>query len=99
MNKKKRALIIGVALCILFVIILSALLFSIHTHSHNCSGEDCKICLQLEQYRQSIKSIVLDIVIALNLSTLLCLFYATIRKLALTIKRNTLVDLRVKLSN
>ena len=99
MNKKKRALIIGVALCILFVIILSALLFSVHTHSHNCGGEDCKICLQLEQYKQSIKSIVLDINTALNLSAMLCLLYAVIRKLALTIKHNTLVDLRVKLSN
>lgn len=84
---------------LLLVTVLLSYGMIIHSTHHDCSGVECKICLQLEQVRQSfskmkILSIVLFIMVLVRI---FLLSYINFDKVICI--KNTLILLKVELLN
>ena len=56
--KIKRKNIFLISLCILFLFVtFTSLFYVIEEANHNCSGEDCPICVNIHQTEQTLRNI------------------------------------------
>ena len=93
MTKKSR-LITGLLAAVLAAVMLSSAVYIAVEANHNCSGEDCAICHQLQVCENLLKSIGLAGAAAVR--------YAPCRVIpscAEVVRTFTLVSLKVKLSD
>ena len=98
MTKKSR-LITRLLAAVLAAVMLSSAVYIAVEANHNCSGEDCAICHQLQVCENLLKSIGLagfGIVAAAAGAYTLCRVISACTEL---IRAFTLVSLKVKLSN
>lgn len=95
-NKKRLALIVAAVFC--FAMLFSAL-FIIAESNHDCTGENCKICYQINVCEQTLKNLV-SVVLAIIISCLIKFLYAKLNGfILLRTYSHSLVTLKVKLSN
>ena len=98
MTNKKRAIVIFMAVTVVFVMFFSSFFVAKNT-KHNCVGEHCSICLQIENCKTALRELTFDfLTVCIEISAaILILFTAFISyKIYIHI---TLVSLKVKLSN
>ena len=96
MTKKSR-LITGLLAAVLAAVMLSSAVYIAVEANHNCSGEDCAICHQLQVCENLLKSIGLAAaVFAAAVRYALCRIIPSCAELVRTF---TLVSLKVKLSD
>lgn len=95
--KKNKA--IALALCALLCafMALSVLFFAVEAH-HDCSGESCHICRQIETCVLLMNSITLAAIIAPAFFCICCGIYCVFRCAPTGGEPNTLVSLKVKLT-
>ncbi len=98
MTRKNRIMAILLFSAVLFVIVFSAFFVAVQAE-HNCVGEDCLICAQIDICQNTVKLMGFSAVLVI---LLLCLNYAEALfsggKKA-SVNSDSLVDLKVKLSN
>ena len=98
MKKKKRVLAILLAGMVLFVMLYSALFIAAEA-DHDCVGENCPICHQLDSCRSTLKNFSLAICIAAFAAALTYALCKNISACTDDVQSRTLVSLKVKLSD
>ncbi len=96
---KKFRLITGLLAAVLAAVMLSSAVYIAVEANHNCSGEDCAICHQLQVCENLLKSIGLagsTAATAVAILYILCRIIPSCTEVARTF---TLVSLKVKLSD
>ena len=89
MERKKRNRIAALLLAVtILVIMLYSAFFVAAEADHDCVGEGCPICYQVDACQNTLKSLAFTYILCRCIS--LCTDYA---------QRDTLVSLKVKLSN
>lgn len=96
--KNNRYVALWLCIAVLFVMLFASF-YSAHEADHHCIGEGCEFCAQIENCRQLLETLFAGITVAalaLALSyTLDILFFCSAKCLS----QNSLVALKVKLSN
>ncbi len=95
-NKRVPALLIAAAVC--FVMLFSSVFIVVNT-GHDCTGESCPICCQINLFENTLKTLsntfpAIALALALTYSVLACLSVFTAAR-----QTESLVTLKVKLSN
>lgn len=98
MGKTKRILAMVMAVAI-FAVMLSAAFFLAEEADHDCIGDGCQICLQLNLCRGVLKSLSLALHAAVAALTVACILWGSICPRGESSDHVTLVTLKVKLSN
>ena len=98
MAKKKRLPVLLLAAAVCFVMLFSSVFIAVNT-DHDCMGEHCPICYQINFCENTLKTLshavpAITLAIALTDSFSTCLSAFTARK-----RTESLVTLKVKLSN
>ena len=96
--KNNRYIALWLCVTVLFVMLFASS-YSAHEADHHCIGEGCEICAQIENSRQHLETLYAGIsvvALALALSYILNIFFFCFAK---DISQNSLVALKVKLSN
>ena len=96
---KKFRLITGLLAAVLAAVMLSSAVYIAVEANHNCSGEDCAICHQLQACENLLKSIGLAGAAAAITAAFTYTMCKAILPCTETIGTLTLVSLKVKLSN
>jgi hypothetical protein len=98
MCKNKKVLALILSLAIVFVLLFSVFYIAKEAH-HTCIGDNCPICQEIEVCLQALNNIGLALIIAVSA---LVISYCTINSFAALSNKNvfnTLVNLKVKLTN
>ena len=98
MTKKSR-LITGLLAAVLAAVMLSSAVYIAVEANHNCSGEDCAICHQINVCENLLKSIGLAGSAAATVAAILYILCRIIPSCIEVARTFTLVSLKVKLSN
>ena len=98
MTKKSR-LITGLLAAVLAAVMLSSAVYIAVEANHNCSGEDCAICHQLQACENLLKSIGLAGAAAGFAAAVRSALCSVIPSCAEVVRTFTLVSLKVKLSD
>ena len=98
MGKTKRILAVVMAVA-LFAVMLSSALFLAEEADHDCIGDGCQICLQMNLCRGVLKSLSLVLLAAAAALTVACILWGGFRPCQGSDGHITLVALKVKLSN
>ena len=98
MGKTKRILAMVMAVA-LFAVMLSSALFLAEEADHDCIGDGCQICLQLNICRGVLKSLSLVLLAAAAPLTVACILWGNFWPSKGSTGHVTLVALKVKLSN
>ena len=98
MKKKNRIIAILLAVMVLFVMLYSAL-FIVAEVGHDCTGENCPVCYQINVCQNTLKNlsfVVCAVVFSIAFTHILCrnTFVCTV-----SVQDNSLVALKVKLSD
>ena len=98
MSTKKRILAFAVALAMVFAMAFSVF-FIAHNGEHNCSGEDCRICAQINNCIRSLNNITPKPETAAVYIPAVFALVALIGAVVQFNNKKSLVDLNIKLSN
>ena len=98
MVKTKRILAMLMAVAI-FAVMLSSALFLAEEADHDCIGDGCQICVQMNVCRGILKSLSLAFHAAVAALAVACILYGSICPRGESSDHVTLVTLKVKLSN
>ena len=98
MGKTKRILAMVMAVA-LFAVMLSSALFLAEEANHDCIGDGCQICLQMNLCRGILKSLSLALHAALAALTVAYILWGGFWPSQGSTGHITLVALKVKLSN
>ena len=98
MGKTKRILAMVMAV-VIFAVVLSSALFLAEEADHDCIGDGCQICLQLNLCRGVLKSLSLALLATVAALTVACILWGDFRPSQGSGGHVTLVALKVKLSN
>lgn len=97
MTAKKRILTAVTMFMIVFVVIYASFYIAYETE-HECTGDDCPICSQIEIYESTLKNIA-SAVVAVAAVVFVYGSCVQVSRCAEIISARTLVSLCVKLSN
>ena len=98
MGKTKRILAMVMAVA-LFAVMLSSALFLAEEADHDCIGDGCQICLQMNLCRGVLKSLSLVLLAAVAALAVAYILWGDFRPSQGSDGHITLVALKVKLSN
>ncbi len=98
MAKTKRMLALLMAVAVL-VIMLSSALFLVKEARHDCIGDGCRICLQMNVCRGILKSLSMLLHVAVASLLAACILCGNFCIRGKSAHQVTLVALKVKLSN
>lgn len=96
---KKQTRLISLVLCavLFFSMMLSAIFIVTHTN-HDCTGNGCEICQQIELCEQLLNKDVLDTAAYAQTALWICFFVLTFSDYSSHRSDETLVSMKVKLS-
>ena len=98
MEKKKRIAALVLAVTVLFVMLYSALFIAAET-DHDCVGENCPICYQINVCQNTLKNLSLAVCAAASAAALPYTLCRGISVCTDCAQSYTLVSLKVKLSD
>ena len=96
---KKFRLITGLLAALLAAVMLSSAVYIAVEANHNCSGEDCAICHQLNACQHFLKDLGFGGAAAAAVLSLTWFLLERVRTYVVRTPSLTLVSLKVKLSN
>lgn len=98
-TKRKRQ-IAALCTCLVFIIIMAAsFLYIIENQKHNCTGEHCGICHEMQICDGNVKNCILESMAVFFGLLILCDTLLSLSAWSLKNEEVTLVTLKVKLSN
>ena len=98
MVKPKRILAMLMAVAV-FAVMLSSALFLAEGADHDCIGDGCQICFQMNVCRGILKSLSLALHVAVAALAVACILCGSICPRGESSDHVTLITLKVKLSN
>lgn len=98
MTKKKRIVSLVVAVAVIFVMLYSALYIAAET-DHDCVGENCPICYQINACQNTLKNLSLAVCAAVFAAAFTYTLCRSISACADVTPSYTLVSLKVKLTD
>ena len=98
MEKKKRIIAVLLAVTVLFVMLCSALFIAAEAN-HDCVGEGCPVCFQINACRSALKNLSLAVCAAAFAAAFAYAVCGGVSACAEAGARCTLVSLKVKLSD
>ncbi|MBR6982792.1 MAG: hypothetical protein IKH75_04520 [Ruminococcus sp.] len=100
MSKSRNRAISWIVLMVFsFVIFTSSAFIIVHAY-HDCTGEDCSICMELAQCRKTLHTLGTAVAGALQLTLILCIAAALYKVIIKTHSAHTtLISLKVELLN
>lgn len=98
MEKKKRIAALLLAVTVLLVMLYSALFIAAEA-DHDCVGENCPICYQINVCQNALKNLSLAVCAAVFAAALPYTLCRVIPSCAEVVRTFTLVSLKVKLSD
>ena len=98
MEKKKRIVAILLAVMVLFLMVYSALFIAAEA-DHDCAGENCPICYQINLCQNIQKTLSLAVCAAVFAAVFTYTLCRSLSACADTVPRYTLVSLKVKLTD
>ena len=98
MEKKKRIIAILLAVTVFFVMLYSALFIAVEA-DHDCVGEDCPICYQIDVCKNVLKNLSLAVAAAAFAAAFTYTLCRGISVCTDCVQSYTLVSLKVKLSD
>lgn len=98
MEKKRRIVAMLLAVTVLFVMVYSALFIAVES-GHDCIGESCPICCQLNACRNTLKNLSLAACAVFFFAALTYTLCRFVFACAEHVYYYTLVNLKIKLSN
>lgn len=98
MEKKKRIAALVLAVTVLFVILYSALFIAAEA-DHDCVGENCPICYQINVCQNTLKNLSLAVCAAASAAAFIYTLCRVISVCTDCAQSYTLVSLKVKLSD
>ncbi len=97
MEKKKRIIAILLAVTVFFVMLYSAFFIVAHAR-HDCVGENCPICYQIDVCKNVLKNLSLAVAAAAFAAAFTYTLCRSISACTAVIPSYTLVSLKVKLT-
>ncbi|MGN0571418.1 MAG: hypothetical protein ACI4K9_04480 [Candidatus Fimenecus sp.] len=98
MEKKKRIAAILLAVTVLFVMLYSALFIAVEAN-HDCVGENCPICYQINVCQNVLKNLSLAVCATAFAAAFTHILCGSISICTDSVQSYTLVSLKVKLSD
>lgn len=98
MNKRTRVLALILALTVVFAVLFSTIFIAVKSH-HDCDGEHCEVCYQIEVCENTLKTLSDAILLVSVVAVLTYCFVAWLQAMTIGKRIETLVTLKVKLSN
>lgn len=98
MTKKKRMLSLLAAVVALFVVLYSNIYIVVEA-DHECVGDNCPICCQINACQNTLKHLDLGVHTAATAAVFVYMICSGVSISAYFIQHYTLVSLKVKLSN
>ena len=98
MEKKKKVIAVFLTVALLFVMLYSALFIAAEA-DHDCVGENCPICYQINVCQNALKNLSLAVCAAAFAAAFTYTLCRELLTCADCIHRNSLVALKVKLSD
>ena len=98
MTKKNKSVALVLAIAVFFALMLSVNVIS-HRAEHECAGNGCQICQQVESSRQILNMLTAGIFAIAIALTLLCAGRGVICCAVQSLPQGTLVALKVELLN
>jgi len=99
MNIKKKSAF-SVAICILYLFVIFASLFYIVEEvNHDCTGEDCPVCTNIQQAEQIIRNLSTGMIVHAIVNRMPIIFVLVIAGLVLLVSRTSLISQKVRLNN
>ena len=98
MEKKKKIITLLLAVAVLFVMLYSALFIAAHA-DHDCVGENCPICYQINVCKNTLKNLLLAVCTAAFAAAFTYTLCRCIHVRTDYAQRYTLVSLKVQLSD
>lgn len=97
---KKHTRFLAAVLAVLFVFVMASSLYYIITEiDHDCIGEDCHICLQIDGFVSNLKQLSVGVFVAVAAASITYILCAAFLSQKAEQSACTLVSLKVKLSN
>ena len=96
--KQTRALALLLSAAMLLVLLASTTFMASHA-DHDCTGDTCLICQQINVCTQHLKTVSLAVAAALLFAAFLCLARASMPSAAPCMTRQTLITCKVKLTD
>ena len=98
MTGKQRTAALTAAFVLLLAMVYSTFFIAVEIN-HECSGEDCPVCCQLAACENTVRSFSADAMTTVFAAAALFSFFFTFSDHEVCPFRNTLVSLKVKLSD
>ena len=97
-NKKRRLVAIILAAAVLFVMLFSAV-FIAEEAGHDCIGENCPVCCQINACRNVLENLSLAVCVFTFIAAVKFTLQKVVSSLRENIQNQTPVNLKVKLSD
>ena len=97
MTNKKRILSVALAVLVLFVVLYSVFFIAAESH-HDCIGENCPICLQIQVYENTLKTLSSAAAVTAASAILYVAFFIIKTYITRPFVSATPISLKVKLS-
>lgn len=98
MTKKIRSIALIVAFAVLFVMLCSTL-YIVAEADHDCTGENCPICYQISVCQNTLKNLSFAVCTAVFAAAFTYTLCQSVSARTESIQSDTLVSLKVKLSD
>ena len=98
MNKKIRIFALLIALTVGFVMLFSAVFLVVEAH-HDCTGKHCPTCYQMEVCESVLKTLTNVVPMVVAITVLIQYFLLSTSAFNISKQEESLVTLKVKLSN
>ncbi|WP_294414165.1 hypothetical protein [uncultured Ruminococcus sp.] len=100
MSKSRNRAISWIVLMVFSLVIFCSSAFIIVHADHDCTGEDCSICMELAQCHKTLHTLGTAVAGALQLTLMLCIVAALCNIIIRShSEHTTLISLKVKLLN
>ena len=98
MSKRNRVILLLISVLLVMFVLLSVS-FTVHKASHMCCGsEECTLCLQITECEKTLKSIAAVGAMMLAITVYVCVINKCYKVVLQTLRFDSLITLKVKLS-
>ncbi|MCR4861851.1 MAG: hypothetical protein K5884_04440 [Ruminococcus sp.] len=98
-NKSRRLVSILIA-AVFSIVVFGSLLFIIEHSAHDCSGEDCAVCMEIAACQNNLSAFGTTSAAAIAVTAAIAIFAVLVIAAVRTISNNsTLISLKVELLN
>ena len=100
MTNNKKRFVLWIILIVFSFVILGSSSFIITHADHDCTGEECSVCIELSECYKTLNTLGTALIGGANLFTMMFVMFVTVNFFTKTIAdHSTLISLKVELLN